>query len=117
MPREGVRQRERDELAHVRRRHKPLLVVLNKLDTLRPDDRERMVADTAAKLGLSAESVVGAAFDPLPVLVDAPSGVGLVQAWLLDAVASAGRDPHGLRAFLEAGRGRAGRSGAPGAAG
>jgi len=113
----GVRQRERDELAHVRRRHKPVLVVLNKLDTLRPEDRGRMVADTAAKLGLPAESVVGAAFDPLPALADTPLGVGVVRAWLLDAVASAGRDPSGLRVFLEELQGGAVPASAPGAAG
>lgn len=82
----GVRQRERDEFGRVRASGRPCLVVLNKLDTLRPDDRDRMLADVRAKLAIPADSerlgLLGAAFDPLPQLAGAPIGVGPVRAWV-----------------------------------
>lgn len=76
----GVRTRERDEFNRVRKRTRPTLVVLNKVDTLREGDRARMVADTAEKLG--GVEVVGAAFDPIEALAAAPIGVDRVKDWL-----------------------------------
>jgi GTP-binding protein EngB required for normal cell division len=97
----GVRQRERDEFAQVKRRRRPVLVVMNKVDTLKEADRPRMLADSAEKLGLPAEDVVGAAFDPLPQLADAPIGVDGVHAWLVKRLEAEGRDATGLQAMLE----------------
>jgi GTP-binding protein EngB required for normal cell division len=88
----GVRQRERDEYGHVRRMRRPTLVVLNKVDTLKEADRERMVADTVKKLVVPEGDVVGAAFDPLPQLHDAPIGVDAIHAWLADRLEESGRD-------------------------
>ena len=82
----GVRQRERDEFGRVRAQGRPCLVVVNKLDTLRPADRDRMLADVREKLQLGAADgklgLVGCAFDPLPALAAAPIGVDAVRAWL-----------------------------------
>lgn len=88
----GVRQRERDEYGHVRRMRRPTLVVLNKIDTLKEADRQRMVADTVKKLAVDEGDVVGAAFDPLPQLYDNPIGVGTIHAWLADRLEDTGRD-------------------------
>ena len=99
----GVRQREKDEFARVRARRRPTLVVVNKLDTLRPGDRERFLADCAAKLGVGREGVVGAAVDPLPALADAPFGVGEVHAWLRACLSAAGRDPGALDGLIGGG--------------
>lgn len=96
----GVRQREKEEFERVRARRRPVLVVVNKLDTLRAPDRERFLADCAAKLGLPREAVVGAAFDPLPALADAPFGVAEVHAWLRARLGAAGRDPAALDGLL-----------------
>lgn len=97
----GVRQRERDEFAEIKRRRRPVLVVMNKVDTLKESDRPRMLADSAEKLGLSPEDVVGAAFDPLPQLADAPIGVAGVHAWLVERLEAEGRDATGLQALLD----------------
>ncbi len=78
----GVRQRERDELARVQARGRPVLVIVNKIDTLREPDRERLRADTRDKLGLADGDVIAAAFDPLPGLAAAPVGVAEVRAWI-----------------------------------
>ena len=67
----GVRQRERDEHSRVRQRQRPTLVLLNKLDTLREADRERL-RDVAEKLRVPRAEVVGVAVDPLPQLKETP---------------------------------------------
>jgi GTP-binding protein EngB required for normal cell division len=93
----GVRQRERDEFSRCRQRRRPILVVVNKVDTLQESDRERFLADTAAKLQVERAQVVGAAMDPLPQLADSPLGLNAVHDWLSDRLADLGRNPDSLR--------------------
>ena len=93
----GVRQRERDEFARVRQRQKPTLVLVNKLDTLKDEDRPRFLADVATKLRVSPEQVLGVAVDPLPQLSPTPIGLDAVHAWLSARLDDLGRDPDALR--------------------
>ena len=93
----GVRQRERDEFSRVRQRRRPTLVLVNKVDTLREDDRARFLADVATKLRVDPDRVVGVAVDPLPQLADAPIGLEAVHAWLSDRLEDLGRDREALR--------------------
>jgi hypothetical protein len=71
-------------------------VLINKIDTLRPDDRERFVARTQAQIGAGAAPVLPVAFDPLPQLAPAPMGVDVVRRWLADAVLTLGKTPAAL---------------------
>ncbi len=87
----GVRTREKEEWARCSARRRPVLVVVNKIDTLKVADRERFVADTAVKLGVPREQVVAASFDPLPQLMPAPMGIEPVRAWLVARIAETGR--------------------------
>ncbi len=87
----GVRTRERDEYVRARHRGKPVLVLVNKIDTLRSADRRRLVEDCARKLELDPGRVLGVALDPLPQLADAPVGVGAVRRWITAAMAEVGR--------------------------
>ncbi len=87
----GVRAHERAEWLRVAARGRPALVVVNKLDTLREPDRERMLADAAAKLELPPERVLGAALDPLPQLMPEPAGVPAIRRWLRGQLEAAGR--------------------------
>ena len=93
----GVRQRERDEFARVRQRQKPTLVLVNKVDTLKDEDRPRFLADVATKLRVDAAQVVGVAVDPLPQLSPQPIGIDAVHAWLSARLDDLGRDPDALR--------------------
>ena len=72
-------------------------MVVNKVDTLQESDRERFLADTAAKLQVERAQVVGAAMDPLPQLADSPLGLNAVHDWLSDRLADLGRNPDSLR--------------------
>lgn len=89
----GVRTRERDEYVRARHRGRPVLVLVNKIDTLRHADRVRMLQDTREKLGLSSDRVLGVALDPLPQLAPAPVGVSAVQQWVAQSMVAAGRRP------------------------
>ena len=87
----GVRAREQGEWERVKARGKPALVVVNKLDTLRPDDRDRMVNDVASKLDADPALVIGAAVDPLPQLMPTPMNLHAIREWLHDQLTSLGR--------------------------
>ena len=60
----GAEQRAVREAAVARGR--PVLAVVNKIDTLRERDRERFLADARAKLSAPEDALLAAAFDPLP---------------------------------------------------
>lgn len=88
----GVQARELADFEACRRRGRPVLVVVNKIDTLRPDDRDRFVADCRKKLGVTGEDLLAAAFDPLPQLSESPIGVDAVRAWLERHLEELGKD-------------------------
>ena len=92
----GVQQREKADYEAAVSRGRPVLVVVNKIDTLRPRDHERYLADARQKLGAPEEDFLAAAFDPLPQLSPAPIGLTEVQAWIATHLAELGKDPHEL---------------------
>lgn len=75
---------ERRDLDAIRALGRPVLVCLNKIDLIRPNQREAFVQATLAQLGVSRDDAVETAFDPLPVLADEPIGVDQVIAWIQD---------------------------------
>ena len=89
----GVRTREKNEYTLCRTRRRPILVVVNKIDTLKAEDRDRFVEDVRSKLNLPASHVLAAAFDPLPQLCPAPIGIDNVRDWLRARMLEMGRDP------------------------
>jgi len=73
---------ERNDLDAVRALGRPTLVCLNKIDLIRPGQRETFVDATLTQLGVDPEDAVVTAFDPLPVLSDTPIGVQDVVNWI-----------------------------------
>lgn len=92
----GVQAREKADHAACVATGRPVLAVVNKIDTLRPDDRERYLDDARAKLGVSDDAFVAAAFDPLPQLADAPLGVDEVRGWIEAQLQAMGKDTREL---------------------
>lgn len=93
----GVQARERSDYGLCRATGRPVLVVVNKIDTLKPADRERFLADCRTKLGISGDrELVGAAFDPLPQLAEAPIGIEVVRAWIRERLVALGKDAEEL---------------------
>jgi len=73
---------ERNDLDSIRALNRPTLVCLNKIDLIRPDQREDFLRQTRIQLGVKAEDTVVTAFDPLPVLSEEPIGVDKVVEWI-----------------------------------
>jgi GTP-binding protein EngB required for normal cell division len=89
----GVQAREKADYDACRRRGRPVLVVINKIDTLRDSDRERFLADCRTKLRVEEGSLLPAAFDPLPQLAPSPIGIDTVQRWIEEKLVELGKDP------------------------
>ncbi|RME21502.1 MAG: hypothetical protein D6798_17955, partial [Deltaproteobacteria bacterium] len=89
----GVQAREKADYARCVATGRPVLAVVNKIDTIKPEDRARYLADARAKLGAPERDFLAVAFDPLPVLADAPIGVDAVRAWLSERLVELGKDP------------------------
>lgn len=73
---------ERRDLDAIRALGRPTLVCLNKIDLIRPHQREEFVQTTLVQLGVEKKDAVVTAFDPLPALADEPIGVEAVIAWI-----------------------------------
>ena len=89
----GVQARELADYQRCLASGRPVLVVVNKIDTLREADRDRYLTDARSKLDCPEADFLAAAFDPLPQLADAPIGVDAVQRWLTDHLVALGKDP------------------------
>jgi small GTP-binding protein len=88
----GVQAREKSDVDAIAARGRPVLVVVNKIDTIREEDRARYVEDAQRRLGVPAEDLFAVAFDPLPQLAEAPLGVAAVRDWLADHLQALGKD-------------------------
>ena len=73
---------ERRDLDAIRALGRPVLVCLNKIDLIRPHQREEFVQTTLVQLGVERADAVITAFDPLPALADGPIGVEAVITWI-----------------------------------
>ncbi|MCA9572384.1 MAG: 50S ribosome-binding GTPase, partial [Myxococcales bacterium] len=89
----GVQARELADHRACVARDRPVLAVVNKIDTLRESDRERYLADARSKLGVPGEDFLAAAFDPLPQLSDTPIGLEAVRDWIATHLLELGKDP------------------------
>ena len=87
-----MQQRELKDYRRCLESGRPVLAVVNKIDTLKPADRARYLADARNKLGAPEDDFLAAAFDPLPVLADEPIGVDAVRNWLQEHLVGLGKD-------------------------
>ena len=89
----GVQAREKADYARCVASGKPVLAVVNKIDVLRPRDKDKFLADARQKLGASEDDFVAAAFDPLPELSPTPINREAVRDWLVKKLVTLGKDP------------------------
>ncbi|MEZ4237223.1 MAG: DUF697 domain-containing protein [Myxococcota bacterium] len=73
---------EKRDLDKIRALGRPVLVCLNKIDLIRPAQREHFVKSTLVQLGVPDDMAVVTAFDPMPQLSPEPIGVDAVVAWI-----------------------------------
>jgi GTP-binding protein Era len=73
---------ERRDLDAIKALGRPVLVCINKIDLIRPAERDTFVRSTLVQLGVEPDDAVVTAFDPLPVLSEEPIGVPEVIRWI-----------------------------------
>lgn len=95
----GVQAREKADYDRCRASGKPVLALINKVDVLRPRDKDNYLADARAKLGAPEGDFMPVAFDPLPELAPGPIGLGPVHSWLRERLVELGKDPDELPAL------------------
>ncbi|MDP6932023.1 MAG: DUF697 domain-containing protein [Myxococcota bacterium] len=91
----GATRQCRDDLDSIRARARgtlPTLVCINKIDLIRPEQRDRFIENTLHQLGVERQNAVVCAFDPLPQISEQPLGVSEVIAWVHDHLADSGKD-------------------------
>jgi len=89
----GVQAREQADYRACRDTRKPVLALVNKIDLLRPRDKDRYLEDARDKLGAPADDFLAVAFDPMPELSPTPIGLEAVREWLVAALVSLDKDP------------------------
>ena len=89
----GVQARELADYQRCRASGRPVLVAVNKIDTLRPQDRERYLTDARSKLQAPEDDFIPVAFDPLPQLSEHPIGLDTVRDWIRSHLVEYGKDP------------------------
>ena len=78
----GVQAREKADYERCVASGRPVLAVVNKIDVLRPRDKEKYLADARRKLGAAEEDFVAVAVDPLPELSPGPINLEAIHGWL-----------------------------------
>ena len=93
----GVSGHDVETLRNLEAEGKPVLVCLNKIDMLRPNDKAKMVQ--VAKERLQNPCVFETAFDPDPRLSqDGPVGAHAVFDWVVDRLEELGKETEHLKA-------------------
>ena len=92
----GVQARELADYQRCVATGKPVLAIVNKVDVLRPRDKDKYLADARAKLGAPEDAFLAVAFDPLPQLAPGPIGLDAVHGWLAARLTELGKDPSEL---------------------
>jgi len=83
---------ERRDLDAIRALGRPVLVCLNKIDLIRPSQRDSFVRATLAQLGVTPDQAAVTAFDPMAVLSPEPIGVSAVIGWIHETLQKQGKD-------------------------
>jgi uncharacterized protein (DUF697 family)/GTP-binding protein EngB required for normal cell division len=73
---------EKRDLHALRATGRPVLVCINKIDLIRPHQRESFVRATLVQLGVEPQDAIVTAFDPLPALSRERLGVEPTIAWI-----------------------------------
>jgi GTP-binding protein Era len=87
----GATEDERRALDRVRALGRPVLVCINKIDLIRPHQREAFLSATLHQLGVQPEDAVTTAFDPMPALSPAPIGIDAVADWITRMLTDSGK--------------------------
>ena len=97
----GINEKVQDDLNLLKAVSRPLLVVLNKIDTIQPGDRQEFFEHQLVAAGVPRENMMLAAFDPIPNLSPHPINVEPVRAWIDKTLKTKGEDLLGEKKTAE----------------
>jgi GTP-binding protein Era len=88
----GYKIQEKEDYQNLVSYNKEVLVVLNKIDLIRPHERSKFIEDQRNQMGVKAENFISAAFNPNPQISVEPINVDVVQDWIQDTLKRKGKD-------------------------
>lgn len=86
----GITEKVRADLELLKAIGRPLLVVLNKIDTIEKNKCKEFVEHQFRVAGVSRESFLAVAFDPLHQISQKPINIALVRKWINKTVKEKG---------------------------
>ena len=88
----GYKIQEKEDYAKLSSTGKDVLVVLNKIDLIREEQREDFISDMTLKMEVNRLNFIPVAFDPHPGLHIQPVNVDKVNEWIYDVLVRKGKD-------------------------
>ncbi len=96
----SVQEREQADYQACVASGKPVLAVVNKVDTIGSDaELSALLAHAQVALGAPDHAFLPVAFDPLPQLAEAPIGLDAVRSWLRERLLELGKEPEEIPDF------------------
>lgn len=88
----GYKEQEKEDYQELLKYNRDTLVVLNKIDLIRDNQRDDFINDQRSKMGSSEDNFIPASFDPLPQISSEPINADKVQAWIQNLLEKKGKD-------------------------
>jgi GTP-binding protein Era len=88
----GFKVQEKEDYQKILSFKRKVLVLFNKVDLLRPNDKEMFLEDQRKKMGVDPKDFIPVAFDPHPLIASEPINLEAVQDWLAKTLESEGKD-------------------------
>ena len=82
----GVNSEVIKSLTHLRSAGRPLLAVINKIDTIDLSEREEFLADQLARLQSLCDDAIAVAIDPHPSISKKPINLSALKDWIVNTV-------------------------------
>lgn len=86
----GVTDSVLQDLNRIRHQCRPVLVVLNKRDTIQLSQADELFRHQCATSGMDSSDFIPVAFDPHPIIAQGPMNIGKVHEWLTNVIKKQG---------------------------
>lgn len=87
----GIGEKVDGHLRILQQTKRPMLIVLNKIDTIKPKDRNRFINNQRKISGTKTSDFLAVAFDPLPKVSKDPINIDSVRRWMRKCVKTNGK--------------------------
>ncbi len=88
----GINEKVKEDLYLLKAVRRPLLVVLNKIDTINKEQKQEFIDHQLKVANVSPNDFIPVAFDPFPEIYKKPQHINSVRKWIEDTVKEKGED-------------------------